>query len=190
MLEGLTELWDSLVQSWQLLQVFLSSFPPLGYLLIGLAFVWTAVIKLYLWYIGDSFFDAIDWTVLAVDVPAESLKTPQVMENVLAGLHGIQTRPNLIDKYWYGKAQEPIALEIVGIDGYVKFLIRCADYHIDLVKAHFYAQYPDAEIYEVEDYLDGMPDNIMAQGDYDIFGSEMDLVKEDAYPIMTYPDFE
>jgi hypothetical protein len=54
-----------------------------------------------------------------------------------------------------------------------------------------YAQYPDAEITEVEDYIDMIPKPLeLPHPEYDLWGSELKLTRPDPYPIRTYPFFE
>ena len=62
--------------------------------------------------------------------------------------------------------------------------------HKDIVEAAVYAQYPKAEIFEVEDYTDRYKDLKFPSDEYDLWGSEFKLQKPSPYPIRTYPEFE
>ena len=54
-----------------------------------------------------------------------------------------------------------------------------------------YAQYPEAEIVEVEDYTQVIPPDVSSPNSgYELWGADVDLTKSDAYPIRTYVDFE
>jgi hypothetical protein len=81
------------------------------------------------------------------------------------------------------------SFEIVSFEGDVHLYIRTPDGHRDLVESQIYGVYPDAEIQEVEDYISGVPDDVPNE-DYDIWGTDMKLGKDSAYPIRTYKEFE
>jgi len=53
-----------------------------------------------------------------------------------------------------------------------------------------YAQYPDAEIKQVEDYMKNVPQYQHGKSYYEIWGTDFKTKKEDAYPIRTYKFFE
>lgn len=129
------------------------------------------------------------WTLLAVDIPAMFIQSPKAVEQIFTQLSGALVSINIIEKYWYGKKQKTFSFEIISIEGYTQFLIRTELEFRDLVESAIYAQYPDAEITEVEDYVNNVPTHF-PNPDYDVFGVEFKLAEEDAYPIRTYPIFE
>jgi len=129
------------------------------------------------------------WVLLAVDIPPLFIQTPKAVEQIFAHLSGAQIGPNVGQKYWMGKKQKFFSFEIISIEGYIQFLIRTEDEFRDLVEAAVYAQYPEAEITEVEDYVDNIPSRY-PDADYNVFGIEFKLAEADAYPIRTYPSFE
>lgn len=140
-------------------------------------------------YINDFFNAKRQFVVLAVDVPRDTEQTPVGMEaifNQLAGAHGTFTGWEV---YWLGAFQEWFSFEIVSIDGYVQYIIRCHKDLRDLVEASVYAQYPDAEITEVRDYVNDVP-QAYPNEEWDFFGTEYNLAKPDAYPIRVYREFE
>lgn len=133
--------------------------------------------------------EEIKWVLLSISVPETCQKNPKSMEQVFAGFYGTRYKPNFYEKYLMGKQPFTMSLELIGIGGHVRFLIRCPIFFRDLVESHIYAQYPEAEITEVEDdYVQFIPDKYPNDA-YDIFGAEFVLTKEDAYPIRTYPKF-
>ena len=144
--------------------------------------------ELWLDYVQTKFIDSIKWTLLEIKIPREVQKTPKAMEQVFAGFHGIYKEPNFVDRWFKGKIQRWFSLEIIGKGGNIHFLIRTPEEFRNLVEAQFYAQYPDAEITEVEDYTAALPSNIPSK-DYDVWGTELILTQKDAYPIRTYPYF-
>ncbi|MBI4280713.1 hypothetical protein HY628_00780, partial [Candidatus Uhrbacteria bacterium] len=130
-----------------------------------------------------------EWILLAIDVPKETEQTPKAVENVFATLHGSLAFVDRLEKYWFGKLQVRFSFEIISIDGYVQFYVRTFKRLRDLVEAAIYAQYPDAEIAEVEDYTAAVPKIFPAPG-WDLFGTELVLSKKSPFPIRTYPYFE
>lgn len=129
------------------------------------------------------------WMLLAINIPRLTEQTPRAVENIFAhwaGAHG----PNSWKETWIdGRTQDTITVEMVSIEGRVQFLVWTTRNFHDLVEASIYAQYPDAEIVEVEDYTKKVP-NHFPDKDWDMFGTEMIPVKSDIYPIRTYPEFE
>src|SRR3990167_2320403 len=140
-------------------------------------------------YMSGEFIRNIRWVNLAISVPPENEQSPKVMEEFFNAVHSIQKTPNFLDKLWKGQIQELLSLEIVGIDGNVRFIVRAPDYFKDLVDAHLYAEFPEVEIQEVDDYAQAIPDDFKKAG-WDLFGAEMVLTNDDFYPIRTYPNFE
>ncbi len=129
------------------------------------------------------------WVVLAVDIPAMFIQSPKAVEQIFTQLSGALISCNIADKYWHGKEQKYFSFEVVSIEGYTQFLIRTEVEYRDLVEAAIYAQYAEAEITEVEDYVTAFPDKF-PDPDYDAFGVEFKLAQDEAYPIRTYPSFE
>ena len=144
---------------------------------------------LWLKNVRQKFIQKMNWVLLEVKPPAEIKKTPRAMEQFFAGLHGCQRTPNWKERSLGGEVQEWFSLEIVSQSGQIHFLIRTHSMYRNLVEAQIYAQYPEAEINQVDDYVQSVPADIPNQ-DYDLWGTELILDKEDAYPIRTYPDFE
>jgi len=77
-------------------------------------------------------------------------------------------------------------LEIVSIDGNVRFFIWTRKFFKDLVEAQIYSQYPEVEIVEAEDYTQGV---FFDPGKTSVWGCDFKLGELDAYPIKTYVDY-
>ncbi len=174
------------------------SLPPAELVTIIFSIVgWTAMALVFfymgseLWreYRGKKYKKKWRWVLLAVDVPAMFIQTPKAVEQIFAHLSGAKVSPNIGQKYWLGKKQKSFSFEIISIEGYIQFLIRTEAEFRDLVEAAVYAQYTEAEITEVEDYVDNIPDHY-PHPDYDMFAVEFALHEPDAFPIRTYPSFE
>lgn len=129
------------------------------------------------------------WVVLAVDVPPDTIQSPKAIEQIFAHFSGALFEPNLGQKYWLGVKQKWFSLEIISLEGYIQFLIYTEATYRDLVEAAIYAQYPMAEITEVEDYVGAIPDKY-PNDTHNMFGLEFGLAAADPYPIRTYSEFE
>lgn len=128
--------------------------------------------------------------LLAIDIPKNNEQGPKAVENFFTQLAGAHGRHTLVEKYLLGKVQDGFSLEIASFGGNVQFLIRTVDRFRDLVEASIYAQYPDAEITEVEDYVYNVP-RVFPNDTHKLWGAEFILSNEDyCYPIKTYMDFE
>jgi hypothetical protein len=130
-----------------------------------------------------------EWVLLAIDVPPDTIQSPKAVEQIFAHLSGAYAGPNIGQKYWDGVKQRWFSLEIISLEGYIQFLIFTEAIYRDLVEAAIYAQYPMAEITEVEDYVNAIPDKYPDET-HNMFGLEFGLSAEDPYPIRTYPEFE
>ena len=148
--------------------------------------VWRSV---WLVYVQKTYAGSQEWVTLELKIPSLVERTPKVMEQVFAGLHSIGSRANFKEKWWDGKHQLHISMEIVGIGGAIHFLVKTPAQFRRLIESQIYSQYKDCEIEEVEDYAWSLPDNIPNE-QYDLWGTELIFTKEDAYPIRTYRFFE
>lgn len=145
----------------------------------------------WLTYIREKFERKIAWVILAIDVPRANEQTPKAVEQIFAHITGFTNRGTLKERYLEGFVQYRLSLEIVSVEGYIQFLVRTPARFRDLVEAAVYAQYPDAEITEVEDYIDTIPKPLeFPHPEWDLWGTEFKLAKPDVYPIKTYRAFE
>lgn len=129
------------------------------------------------------------WVLLAIDVPLENVQTPKAVEQLFAHLAGAFDGLNIEKVFKDGVKQRWFSFEIISIEGYIQFLVRTEETFRDLIEAAIYAQYPDADITEVEDYVNIAPE-IYPNPDYNIWVGDFSLSENDAFPIRTYRDFE
>ncbi len=144
-----------------------------------------------MWWMGRrqaKYFSTWEFVYLAIDVPRFNEQGPQAVENIFSVLSGAHSEPNFKEKWWVGKIQEWFSFEIVSIEGYVQFLVRTPKIFRDLVETAVYSQYPHALISETEDYTTFAPDTF-PDDNYDIWGTELILVKDQAYPIRSFEYF-
>lgn len=163
------------------------------FVIVGWIAVWyvlfTKAVDLFKHMKAHQYEHTWNWIVLAVDIPPLFIQTPKAVEQIFVQLTGAITPFGIKDKYWYGKEQKYFSFEIISIEGYIQFLVRTEAEYRDLVEAAIYAQYAEAEITEVEDYVNNIPDKY-PNSEYDVMGVEFKLAQHEAYPIRTYPSFE
>lgn len=169
-------------------QIMWNIFLNFGWMILAWLFI---IAALQLWLIRkQTIWSATNkFILLAIDIPKGNEQSPKATENLftyLAGAHGVT---NFFEKWFEGQYQLSFSFEIVSIDGYTQFLIRTPSHFRNLVESAVYSQYPDAEITEVDDYVEGVPLRF-PDDEYDIWGSEFIQQKPYAYPIKTYNEFE
>ncbi|RJR32189.1 hypothetical protein C4569_00540 [Candidatus Parcubacteria bacterium] len=154
-----------------------------------LLFLIFALRELWLAYIRNLYRNKRKYTLLAIDVPKENMQTPRGVENIFQHLCGAHATFDFIDKWWNGGIPDSFSFEIISLEGYIQFLIHMEVKYRDLIEAAIYAQYPDAEIVEVEDYSQDWK-MTFPHPEYDLWGTEIKLAKKQYYPIKTHPAFE
>ncbi len=135
-----------------------------------------------------------DQVLFEMFMPREIGRSPQAMEQVLVAIHALRNLPGDIGETWYeGEVPRTFALEVVSFGGEIHFYVRCYWRSAPLVRAAFFSYYPDIELVPQDvDYVTRLPDDVRemnAQG-YEMYGAEIELSKESAYPIRSYEEFE
>lgn len=151
--------------------------------------LFTAFWELWTDYVRSGYLAKMSWTMMEINMPKEVFQTPKAIEGIFSALHSMSSPPDNIEKYWKGKIQDYLSLEIVGDAGKSHFYIRIPSALKGYASSQIYAQYPKAEIKEVPDYVTNVPLDI-PNAQYELWGTEIILAKEDGYPIRTYVDFE
>ncbi|PIR41850.1 MAG: hypothetical protein COV30_01510 [Candidatus Yanofskybacteria bacterium CG10_big_fil_rev_8_21_14_0_10_37_15] len=132
----------------------------------------------------------LKWILLEIKVPRDPGRSPKATEQIFIALHGIMPPPiKWRDRFFKGKVPDWFSFETVGIGGDIHFYVRMTEQYRKLVESQIYAQYPDTELIEVEDYVHGFPAGL-PDANNDLWGAEFILNKADSFPIRTYPDFE
>jgi hypothetical protein len=143
----------------------------------------------YLWknYVLILFLSKQKATLLELKIPPEVYKTPMAMELVLNSIHLTFGETTFVDKFFHGKRRTFLTFEIVSLGGEIRFFIYTRAFFRNQIEAAFYAQYPEIEIHEAEDYslpFEYVPDKS------NVWACEfMKQNKVDAYPIKTYIDY-
>lgn len=121
------------------------------------------------------------FVVLRILVPKNNEKTPLAAEQMFSALHGIFRADEQFQEY--------VSFEIAARDKYIYFYV-CTPTHLkDFVQGQIYAQYPTAEIVEVDDYTQEEAETIR-NGHLKICATEMSLINADVFPIKSFLNFE
>jgi len=153
--------------------------------------VWLPVLLLgmfltiWLKYVRTKSIIKADGILLEIKLPRDVFKSPAAMEIIITSLFQ-GGAGNFLETYVQGKHRPWFSLEIVSIEGNVRFFIWTQPKFRQLIESQFYAQYPGVEIYEVEDYTKKVfhdPANVS------LWGTTFKLKKADIYPIKTYIDY-
>lgn len=145
--------------------------------------------KLWLLYVGTVWGEKQKTVLMAINVPKENEQSMVAIEQVFAHLSGPHQNYTWLEIHWDGAQQYTWSLELVSIDGYVQYMIRSNVKMRDVVEAAIYAQYPDAEIMQVDDYTKNVPHKF-PHPDWEMWGVELAKTAEHVYPIRTYKSFE
>ncbi|MGC9599105.1 MAG: hypothetical protein ABSE18_01845 [Minisyncoccia bacterium] len=147
----------------------------------------------WLFWRQQVFKHELEFVHMEIRIPREVTKSPRAMEQVLMTVHNLRNAPaDPEEKWWDGEVTRWYALEIVSFGGEIHLYVRAWRKQKEIIQAAFFANYPDVEIVETDDYIDRLPASVgeMYKSGYDLWGSEFILEREPAYPIRSYMDFE
>lgn len=117
-----------------------------------------------------------DGVLLSIKVPRANEKGPLAAEMMFSALHGLLQE----------EGQENVchlSFEITGSAQGVFFYVFTPRQHKNFVESQIYAQYPAAEIKEIEDYAANLPSLALS-------ATEIVLSREYFFPLKTFTDFE
>jgi hypothetical protein len=160
--------------------------------------IWFLVLPTFFWFLFKSLWSrhaGNGWLALQNDIfleiipPREIEKSPKIMESFFNALAATDAGMNKFAEYALGKMNPYFSLEIAGIEGKAHFYIRTPAGFRELVESGLYAQYPDLEIIQVDDYTQNVPANIPNE-EWTLWGADWTLLQPDAFPIKTYKYFD
>jgi hypothetical protein len=159
----------------------------IGYLMpIPLAYI---AFELWHHYSQERFIMNIKWILLEIQVPRDVIKTPAAMELIFSNAFYHRSNKGFWEEYMIGAPWLWFSLEMVSIEGRVHFYVRTPSRIRDLVETQIYAQYPQAKVIEVDDYVWNVPE-YTKDGDWHMWGCEFNKMKDDVMPIRTYKQIE
>jgi hypothetical protein len=142
--------------------------------------------EIWMQYVRASYLFKLKWNLLEIKVPQEVAKSPLAMETFLMSLHQTGLETTFIDRYWKGQVRAVFSLEIVSIEGNVKFFIYTHDRYRKFIESGLYAQYPNIEIHEIPDYTHSVA---YKRGENDMYIIDYKKKTADPFPIKTYLDY-
>lgn len=160
--------------------------------LVGTSPVWMPVGLLLMgWYSWVSYIENLalskrDPVLLEMKVPHEVLKTPRAMELVLANLNNTGGETTFIHRMWRGGLRPYFSFELVSLGGEVHMYIQTPSFFREQIEAFMYAEYPDIELHQVEDYASKFQYN---PEKHSCFCTNYKLAN-DVFPIKTYIEYE
>ncbi|MBN2093919.1 MAG: hypothetical protein JW740_00890 [Candidatus Zambryskibacteria bacterium] len=173
------EVWDNLLLAFEYIYEFAPIWLPIFF--ISLAF------KAWLNYKRAAYWQEESSVLLEIKLPREIHKSPAAMEVVLNSLHQTGKEGTWWDRIRKGQTRARFSLEIVSLEGKIRFFIWTQPTHRNAIETHIYSQYPEVEIYEVkEDYAKSFvynPETIS------MWVAEFALTGPDPLPIKTYIDY-
>ncbi len=145
--------------------------------------------RMYMNKIVGIFVGSHEQIFLQIKVEKENIQSLLAMEQIFAQMHAIHSNFTWAEQHFEGIVNLWISLEIVSIGGKISFIIKTPKRYKILIESAFYAQFPNAEITEVQDYMAPL-EHWTPESSWDLWGTEMGLTKDYAYPIKTWRDFE
>ncbi|HVM73519.1 MAG TPA: hypothetical protein VMU13_01410 [Candidatus Paceibacterota bacterium] len=187
-------LWIVFIGLWLVLSVEIRDLPLFTLeWTIGTAPVWLPIVLLisswfiWIWYIQSLFISGRDPVLLDIKIPREITKSPRAMELALVSFYATSGESSFIDRIWEGKVRVWYSFEYASFGGEVHMYVWCWKTHRRAVEAALYAQFPEIEIHQTEDYA--------AKFKFDphkhkVFINEHVYANSDVYPLKTYIEFE
>lgn len=170
----LSNIWQTLEVAWFLI------LPPLFYWLFKI---------LWMDFVNGVYWGKMNWIMLEIIPPNDIEETPQAMEMIYDSVMGITKGINAVEEFVNGETTMYMSLELVSKEGEIHFYIRVAKQFKNLIESNIHAQYPTAEVREVDDYVNEVP-KVIPNKNWNLWGTDFKLTKPDPYPIKTYRWFE
>ncbi len=154
---------------------------PVG---LGLGFV-----RVWHWYVQSLFIATRKPVLMEMKIPREVYKSPRAMEIVFDSIWTSGGETTFIDRFYDGKMRPFFSFELVSLGGEVHFYFWCWRPMKDVIETALYAQYPEVEIVEAEDYASKF---VYDPNEYDMFGNDQILEGDETgvMPIRSYIDYE
>ncbi len=140
---------------------------------------------LWIDYVQAKNFLSIKYCVVEVKLPKDTFKSPAAMEVFLTALHNTADGTQYV-QYWKGETRPWYSLELISIEGQVKFMMWMEERRKTNLVSALYSQFPNIEVRDVEDYAKSVhfdPETMK------IWAAEFKFTKDDLYPIKTYVDY-
>lgn len=184
-----------LFQTFSDLKLIISLLAPYKWVVLPILaiFAFLIVRETLLFFSQSKYKSKIEWDIFEIRIPREVKKGPKAMEQFFASLWTLFNTPtSWKEKYIDGEVTLWHSFEIVGSGGTIHFYVRTPKRLRHSIESMLYAQYPDIEITDAEDYTLELPNTLeeLKKIGYDLFGTELKLKNPAPNPINTYMAFE
>lgn len=149
-------------------------------------YLWNMLFHKYVKTKNAEFVANYAWITLEVKIPRDVSKSPAAMEVVLEAFYQGGGLGTWFDKFWKGNMLSWFSLEIASIGGQIYFFIRTHKKFKNIIESHIYAQYPNIEIHEVQDYTKRIKFDTKT---HNLTGTHFVLTGKDYLPVKTYVDY-
>ena len=154
----------------------------------GVIFLGWLAFRVWLHYIRQDFISGIEFILLEIIPPRDVERSPKAMELFITNALFHWSMKGGREEYWQGAVWFWFSLEIASIEGQVHFYVRTPSRIKTLIETQMYAQYPQSQVKQVEDYTLAV-DEITPESAWNGWGCEFRLNKPEAFPIKTYVDY-
>ncbi|MFC1616483.1 type IV secretory system conjugative DNA transfer family protein [Patescibacteria group bacterium] len=151
-------------------------------ILVGIVLIWL-LLYVFISFQRAKFLHKQKIIVIQVRVSKENESGPIVAEQIFSTLHGLQTEFSFFQKL-KGYTGSSISFEIASVNRIIKFYVAFPQRLRNLVEGQIYAQYPDVEIEDCEDYSSKR--ELMDRA----IGVDLKLNSCNIFPIKRYSQFE
>ena len=174
--------WSAVVpllsQAWSL---FLSLYP----IWLPLALI-SVFWDLWVHYVRTRLFSETKYALLEIRIPREIRKSPRAMEVVFNSLYNTADEGTFWFRYWKGQVRPWFSFEIVSDFGQIRFFIWAQEKHKNYIESQIYAQYPEVEIHQVEDYTTAFSFDPDVNN---LYGTHFEKAGPNTLPTVTYEDY-
>jgi hypothetical protein len=132
---------------WPPTLAILEAIAPVALALILVSIAW----NLWLTYVRAKYFLSLKYVTLEIKIPKDQFKSPPAMEMVINAFHNTSDG-DTFKQYWKGETRPWWSLELISIEGQVKFVIWLQEKRRNFIESSLYAQFPGIEIREIPDY--------------------------------------
>ncbi|MBX4187835.1 MAG: hypothetical protein KW793_01730 [Candidatus Doudnabacteria bacterium] len=168
--------------TWQVAQTILVNY--YGWVLFAGVFIWIGY-RLWLERQIIKYLSTIKWVYLEARVDQLNERSPVAMEQVFTSMHAMMQFFSMGEK-WSGRIPLWMSAEIVSIGGRVSYMFKLPERYRNLLESAVFAQYPKAEIREIQDYLGNLPRNWDLDTEFDLWGTQFIKRAFTGFPIRTY----
>ncbi len=147
--------------------------------------------KVWVAYIQNNHIENLKWSLLYVKLPRSAPRSIAAMEMVLNALWDTGGTGTWRHLFWDGSVRKYGTLEIVSVEGKIYYFFRVQAGVVDFLKAQIYAQFPEAEVTIVDDYVKYVPQYSAKDPGWVLNGFEIEYEREgeQMFPIKTYIDY-